>query len=65
MAGIALVVGFYTYEYWAVSWGLYPTSPASWVFLSIIGNVGYILILVGSIFAAINWSLLRKGRNPD
>ena len=65
MAGIATEVGFYTYEYWAVSAGQYLTSPASWVLLTIVGNVGYILILVGSIFAAINWSLLRKRRNPD
>ena len=65
MAGIATLVGFYTYEYWAISSGQYPAFPAGWLLLTIVGNVGYILILVGSIFAAINWSLLRKRRNPD
>ena len=63
MAGIVVVAGFYTYEYWATSSGQYPTSPASWVSLSIIGNVGFILIFMGAIFAGINWSLLRKRRS--
>lgn len=62
VAGIAMVVGYYLYAYWARVTGHYPTSAAMGVIPPSVGEVGTVLILVGGIFAGVNWSLLRKSR---
>ncbi|MGA8091405.1 MAG: hypothetical protein WB984_02785 [Thermoplasmata archaeon] len=62
VAGIVDVVSFYAYASWANSTGNYPTAVAIGVTISAIGEAGYVLILVGAIFAGVNWSLLRKSR---
>lgn len=62
VAGIVTVVAYYGFELWAVATGHYPTSVVLALTLNSLGSVGFILITVGAIFAAINWSLLRRSR---
>ncbi len=60
LAGVVVVAGFYGFVLWANAMGSW--SSATLVVVSTIGNAGFVLILVGAIFAGINWSLLRKSR---
>jgi len=53
-------VGFYGYYFWVTSTANYTLSAEEGVIISTIGELGFVLILVGAIFAGINWSLLRK-----
>jgi len=62
IAGVVLAAGFYGFEYWAATTGLFFQSPAAFLMVEIFGNVAWVLILVGAIFAGVNWSLLRRGR---
>ncbi len=62
MAGIVDVVAFYVYLYWANATGIYPLWAGIGVTIYAVGGAGFVLILVGAIFAGANWSLLRKPR---
>ena len=42
----------------------FDSSPGLFVALSAIPSVGSTCIVVGAIFAAINWSMLRRGHPP-
>ena len=64
ISGIAIVVTFYSLVIFVGSTLLVFSNPAYSILFTVVGNVGYILILVGAIFAAINWSLLRQ-RHQD
>jgi len=69
VTGIIISAGIITFEIWANStgyWNNFPTgpSPTTSALLSAIGGIGSTLVLVGAIFAAINWSLLRKVGSP-
>ncbi len=65
VTGVILSAGIVSFELWANSTGYWidsPTGPSAITsaLLSAIGGIGSTLVLVGAIFAAINWSLLRK-----
>lgn len=62
LAGIVVYVASSVFVFWANSTGNYPTSIGGSVALTAVGGIGITLIIVGAIFSAINWSLLKKSR---
>ena len=60
IAGIVISVSFYGYIFWVSSSGGSGLPVWSSFVISSLASAGSVLILVGAIFAVINWSLLRK-----
>lgn len=60
VAGLVIVVASYSSMYWAEATGHYPGAAFAVLVLGSLAGIGEILIIVGAIFAGINWSLLRK-----
>lgn len=61
LAGAVVVVADYGFVF--LTNAMSHSSIATTLLFSTIGNIGFVLITVGAIFAAINWSLLRKSRH--
>lgn len=61
VAGIVELVAFSSVAFWLSAISNYP-SIVTTVVISFIVSMGSILIVVGGIFTAINWSLLRQSR---
>ncbi|HTP54837.1 MAG TPA: hypothetical protein VML94_07795 [Thermoplasmata archaeon] len=64
LAGVLIVVGFYGYFFWRFSSATYSATVSDAVLENLIGGIGSTLLLVGAIFTAINWSLLRQADRP-
>lgn len=61
VAGLVITVTSYSLMFSGMTTSSFATATA----ISIVANIGGILVLVGAIFAAINWALLRTGwRSP-